>query len=76
MPQYVARLGWPDGAVAEESIISPNRAAARTELERRGAHVFELKERSAAFGGFKRRRRHWHELRDAGRGAPHRKSSI
>jgi len=57
MPQYVARLGWPDGAVAEESIISPNRAAARTELERRGAHVFELKERSAAFGGFKRRRR-------------------
>lgn len=57
MPQYVARLGWPDGAVAEESIISPNRAAARTELERRGAHVFELKERSFSFGGLRRRRR-------------------
>ena len=57
MPEYVARLGWPDGGVAEESIISANRAAARLEFERRGAHVFELKERAGAFTGWKRRRR-------------------
>lgn len=57
MPQFVARLGWPDGAVAEESIISATRAAARLEFERRGAHVFELKEKAGAFGGWKRRRR-------------------
>ena len=57
MPQFTARLGWPDGGVAEESISSPNRAAARLEFERRGAHVFELKERSGSFGGLRRRRR-------------------
>ena len=57
MPQFTARIGWPDGGVAEESIISANRAAARLEFERRGAHVFELKERSGSFRGFRRRRR-------------------
>jgi type IV pilus assembly protein PilC len=57
VPQFTARIGWPDGGVAEESIISANRAAARLEFERRGAHVFELKERSGSFGGFRRRRR-------------------
>jgi type IV pilus assembly protein PilC len=56
MPEYVARLGWPDGGVAEESIITANRAAARLEFERRGAHVFELKERTGAFR-WKRRRK-------------------
>ena len=57
MPEYVVRLGWPDGAVAEESIISANRAAARMEFERRGAHVFELKERSGALSVLRRRRK-------------------
>ena len=57
MPQFTARLGWPDGGVAEESIISASRAAARLEFERRGAHVFEIKERSGSFSGWKRRRR-------------------
>jgi len=57
MPQFTARLGWPDGGVAEESIISATRAAARLEFERRGAHVFEIKERSGSFSGWKRRRR-------------------
>ncbi|HET7452384.1 MAG TPA: type II secretion system F family protein [Thermoanaerobaculia bacterium] len=58
MPEYVARIGWPDGGVGEESIISPDRSAARLEFERRGAHVFEIKERSARLGfGFRRRRR-------------------
>ncbi len=57
MPEFVARIGWPDGGVAEESIISPDRSAARLELERRGAHVFEIKERSAALGFRLRRRR-------------------
>ncbi len=58
MPEFVARIGWPDGGVAEEAIISPDRSAARLEFERRGAHVFEIKERSTAFRlGFRRRRR-------------------
>ncbi|HET9794317.1 MAG TPA: type II secretion system F family protein [Thermoanaerobaculia bacterium] len=58
MPEFVARIGWPDGGVAEESIISPDRSAARLEFERRGAHVFDIRERAAAFGfGFRRGRR-------------------
>jgi len=57
MPEFVARIGWPDGGVAEEAIISPDRSAARLEFERRGAHVFEIKERSAALGLRLRRRR-------------------
>ena len=56
MPEFVARLGWPDGAVGEESITSPTSAAARLEFERRGAHVFEVKERSPALALRRRRR--------------------
>src|SRR5450830_695732 len=56
MPEFVARLGWPDGAVAEESITSPTSAAARLEFERRGAHIFDLRERSHALALRRRRR--------------------
>lgn len=57
MPEFVVRIGWPDGGVAEESIISANRASARLEFERRGAHVFELKERSGTLSLLRRRRK-------------------
>ncbi|MGH9440732.1 MAG: type II secretion system F family protein [Thermoanaerobaculia bacterium] len=56
MPEFVARIGWPDGAVGEESITSPTSAAARLEFERRGAHIFELRERSPALSLRRRRR--------------------
>jgi type IV pilus assembly protein PilC len=56
MPEFVVRLGWPDGAVAEESITSPTSAAAKLEFERRGAHVFELRERSPTLALRRRRR--------------------
>lgn len=46
MPEFVVRIGWPDGAVAEEPITTATSAAARVEFERRGAHVFEIRERS------------------------------
>ncbi len=57
MPEFVVRLGWPDGAVAEEMITSPTRAAAKLEFERRGAHVFELRERASVLTLGRRRRR-------------------
>ena len=56
MPEFVVRLGWPDGAVGEETITSPTSAAAKLEFERRGAHVFELRERSPALALRRRRR--------------------
>ena len=46
MPEFVVRIGWPDGGVAEESITTASSAAARVEFERRGAHVFEIRARS------------------------------
>lgn len=57
MPEFTARLGWPDGAITEESIISSDSAAARAELERRGAHVFEVRTRSRLLGWGRPRRR-------------------
>jgi type IV pilus assembly protein PilC len=37
------KTGWPDGSVAEESILAPDSKSARAEIERRGGHVFEVK---------------------------------
>ncbi len=45
MPEFLARVGWPDGRVGEETVISASPAAARAEFERRGGHVFEIRER-------------------------------
>jgi type IV pilus assembly protein PilC len=41
--QFSVKTGWPDGSVAEESILAPDSKAARAEIERRGGHVFEVK---------------------------------
>ena len=43
MTQFSVKTGWPDGSVAEESILAPDSKAARAEIERRGGHVFEVK---------------------------------
>ncbi len=57
MPEFTARIGWPDGAITEESIIATDGATARSEFERRGAHVFEVRTRGGLLGWGKPRRR-------------------
>jgi type IV pilus assembly protein PilC len=42
MADFLARVGWPDGAVLEERIQAPDPAAARADIERRGGHIFAL----------------------------------
>ncbi len=54
--QYVARVGTPDGRVVEENHNATDAASLRSDLEKRGFHVFELRERGlgrrlGAFGG-------------------------
>ena len=44
-PQFSVRTGWPDGSIAEESILARDAGAARSEVERRGGHVFEIRRR-------------------------------
>ncbi len=50
-PQFSIKTGWPDGSVAEESILSPDSKSARAEIERRGGHVFEVKRHGFALAG-------------------------
>jgi type IV pilus assembly protein PilC len=57
MPEYVVRIGWPDGTVGEERIASPTREAASIEFSRRGAHVFEVRSLGGILGVGGRRRR-------------------
>jgi len=40
--EFRARIGWPDGSIAEEAVLAPDAGAARQEIERRGGHVFEI----------------------------------
>lgn len=40
--EFRARIGWPDGSIAEEAVLAPDAGAARQEIERRGGHVFEM----------------------------------
>lgn len=54
-PQFSVKTGWPDGSIAEEGVLAPDVGAARSEVERRGGHVFEVRRKgfslSAARGG-------------------------
>jgi len=43
--QYVCRVGTPDGRVLEEVHSAADELALRSELDRRGYHVFELRRR-------------------------------
>jgi len=57
--EFRAKIGWPDGSVAEEAIQAPDLAAARVEVERRGGHVFEIRrEGGLSFSGRRRRKGH------------------
>jgi len=40
--EFRARIGWPDGSIAEEGVLAPDAGAARREIERRGGYVFEI----------------------------------
>ena len=54
--EFRAKVGWPDGTVAEEAVQAADSAAARLEMERRGGHVFEVRREGFSFGGRRRRR--------------------
>ena len=43
MSEFRVRAGWPDGSVAEQSVVAADLGAARLEVERRGGHVFEIR---------------------------------
>lgn len=47
-PQFSVRAGWPDGSVAEEAILAQDARAARSEVERRGGHVFDVRRQGLA----------------------------
>ena len=52
MSEFRVKVGWPDGSVAEQSVMAADIGAARLEVERRGGHVFEVRRRGLAlFGG-------------------------
>jgi len=47
-PQFSIKAGWPDGSVGDEAVAAPDAGAARSEIERRGGRVFEIRRQ----GGF------------------------
>jgi type IV pilus assembly protein PilC len=57
--EFRVKAGWPDGSVAEQSVVAASLGAARLEVERRGGHVFEVKRRGLALGlgGDRKKRR-------------------
>ena len=59
MSEFRVKAGWPDGSVAEQSVMAADIGTARHEVERRGGHVFEIKRRgfSLAAGSTRRRGR-------------------
>ena len=59
MSEFRVKAGWPDGSVAEQSVMAADIGTARHAVERRGGHVFEIKRRgfSLAAGSTKRRGR-------------------
>jgi type IV pilus assembly protein PilC len=56
-PQFKVRAGWPDGSVAEEAVLANDPAAARSEIERRGGHVFDVRGRGVSVTALRARRR-------------------
>lgn len=43
MSEFRVKAGWPDGSVAEQSIMAADIGSARLEVERRGGHVFQVR---------------------------------
>jgi len=56
-PQFSVKTGWPDGSIAEEAVLAPDSGAARSEVERRGGHVFEVRRKGFSFSGVRGGRR-------------------
>jgi type IV pilus assembly protein PilC len=50
-PQFSIKAGWPDGSIAEQSILAPDSKAAQVEIERRGGHVFEIRRHGLVLPG-------------------------
>ena len=57
MSEFRVKAGWPDGSVAEQSVMAADIGAARLEVERRGGHVFEVRRRGFSLAGAPGRRR-------------------
>src|SRR4051812_13926544 len=63
--QFVCRIGTPDGRVLEEQLTAADEVALRSELDKRGVHIFEVRRRgvprqmglSATARGLVRRRK-------------------
>jgi type IV pilus assembly protein PilC len=55
--EFRVRAGWPDGSVAEQSVMAADLLAARLEVERRGGHVFEVKKQGFSLAGGKASRK-------------------
>jgi len=53
---FRAKIGWPDGSVAEEAVEAPDAATARVDIERRGGHVFEVRREGLSFADRRQRR--------------------
>ena len=43
MPEFIVRVGTPDGNIVERSVLASNVRAAEDELRRQGMHVFDAK---------------------------------
>lgn len=43
MPEFIVRVGTPDGEIVERAIHAPSSRAAQEELRRQGMHVFEAR---------------------------------
>ena len=52
MPEFIVRVGTPDGHIVERSIQASNVRAAEDELRRQGMHVFDAKRGSMALRDF------------------------
>jgi type IV pilus assembly protein PilC len=55
--EFVVRAGWPDGSIAEEAVVARDASTARSEVERRGGHVFEIRRRGLSLPGARAGRR-------------------
>ena len=49
MSEFRVKAGWPDGSVAEQSVVAADMSSARLEIERRGGHVFEVRRPGLSF---------------------------
>ena len=72
--QFVCRVGTPDGRVMEEVFNAADEMALRTDLGKRGLHIFEVRRRgvptrmagTASAAGRMRRRRSARSFRPCG----------